>query len=908
MNKFLCVFLSILMILTIPSEAHAKEDPQFVYVYSHTTAQDAEIRLPLLDVNSTAYISASNAALLSGMMLTKETKDSATFTTGYHQVNYTGPSVTYDSVTYYELKSLMDSLSTSYKYDANSQSLFFVACESFYSNLLKDCETVYKTGYQLTYIDNPWGYGLAAIYNIIGDIRVDAIWGNYQKEQYKAALTEIMLPNNSNISIAEIAIQGNSLASDLSTIYAANQTTTKDIEEYCELFGFPYDDFLEAYEIINDSNASFSISDFLNITKNIYLSKNAYDLYVNAVKHGLYENKTIKKNNLKKAVKETYTYYTEHMPTFSDIFADTSATISNNISSDLLKKTLVEKLLGIKNVYVAIAKLGLDEMGLREMTTALEQTHACSEIQLAAKAQYKNALKKQKKQNASDAIDIKYSTILYLRACQYAYSLYAFDDELRWASEHWTSQTEEAIKTLSAYSDTELSRDIKNKNLDMAQDGFFRASISPTQLSEIYDILSDSVVYMFTDGGQSGHLYQDNPSDKPGGYRYDTNNDGYLDWIVCSLNNEWLICTGGSSNITTFTFDNDNSYVHFYDASKEDRLVVHQGLGVAGYTWEHYMVFDNNKLIELMYQNTYYNWETQQYETPEYKVDNKKANEKTYQEKLKSLGTLKTLEYTEFQFQKTTNIAMDSMEFVFNVLKNHAYVSQTKITDINGDKKKDYILYLAKDTNKCCIVLESSSNSIKVKICSNEQAEELIQNATIAEALETMKLLEDGDYQVTLYENKFYEKGNDLYAYVDVLSYIDFSAKYVSSLKIGDTLKMPPQHEYGDIVIKYMERDTYFNDIIRLNDECYLSENEDGTWLLRGHNDLPYTYISDQALILFSKDAVITNDLSSMNGEYFSSTHNPRDLFNSSSTYNSADVYIKISNKKVVDVLLPYRP
>lgn len=473
-RKQLSLLLSLLLAIAILGEVSIKTSAfsqnTLVYVYTYASVDSNGFWLSLLKCNEIAYITASDAAKLSGMDEFIESDNGVEFNTGYHKVFFSGKAEAYNGVKYYELQGIMDALSTQYKYIPEDETLYFVACEYFYEDLLHDCNMVFAGGYQVAYIDNFWGYGVAAIYNIMSGLRFDAIWGGYQQEQYEIALAGMMQVDETVSSLVEMSILGDTIMSDLSDIYS--------LDEYIEIFGYPYDDYIEAYNVLNEAVPFFEIEDFLDIMKSIYASQNAYELYVEAVKYGLVENAFVKDSKLKRAVNSVYSYYDNSRPLYIDAIFDAGNTALSNATAEVLKEYALKRIIGINTAYISATKVFFDNIGMRNMTKATEQTHACSVIQTTIKMNYDSLdLYSYSNLNTSEkrgwlAKNVKYNTLLYLRACQYAFSLYSFDKELREASEFWIEKTQTAIEKIALYSDADLSRIVVNDQLNLSENGF----------------------------------------------------------------------------------------------------------------------------------------------------------------------------------------------------------------------------------------------------------------------------------------------------------------------------------------------------------------------------------------------------------------------------------------------------
>lgn len=477
--KTISLLLSIvLLVLSLPVSTVAS-NTKLTYVFSYSSTIEEGFWLTLLNVDGTAYITSDDAAKISGMNKDSEADEKIVFSSGNHKVSFSGGSETFNDIVYYDLAEVMDALSTSYKYDAEKETLYFNACKSFYANLLSDCKEIYNERYDLAYIVNEWGVGVAAAYNIIGGFRFDFLWGGYQAEQYETALSSIINPESESKDILDLISDGDNIMSKLSLTKKLNDVNKDDVKVYCEFLGYPFDEYVEAYNLINDAIPGMSVGDFIEIIQNIKNAEEQYELYVSAFKYGLVDNKNIKDASFQTAINNIYSYYDKNKPTAEAAVKDVLMNIGSGSAQEGFKEIFIEQLYGKNSIYVRSFKTILDEFGMKNMTKAVEQTDVCYEIQKAAKNQFKNSQKSSMyatidsfEAKGLKAKYVKYCTLLYLRAYQYAYELYAFDDELSWCSDTETERAQKAIDKISAYSDEDLACTVINKKLDLSQSGF----------------------------------------------------------------------------------------------------------------------------------------------------------------------------------------------------------------------------------------------------------------------------------------------------------------------------------------------------------------------------------------------------------------------------------------------------
>lgn len=474
----ICLLLALVFCLSAAVPVYAEDMPR-VTVRAYSDATEQLRPLTLLDYQGTAYINATDALILSGYENHRGINGGILYEFGAHKVAFRGDGLLFAGAPYYPLKELMDALSTRYYFDEAAGTLIFLTCDSYYENLLSDCTDVFLDGYELNFYKGT-GWQLASAYEIIAGLRfIDLVIGKYDQDHYEQAIAGIIAESDES-ALATLK-DGNSVMSKLSTLLDFAQTDINGLETYGDLFGTDLDGVIEAYSILNGLIPGVSIKDAVGILEYVEDSAACGEVYPNAVKYGLANNANIHNRNLIEATKRVYNYYDTNKPTheavISSLLYDVGTGIVGEIpvgelTADLLKEAVGSSIY-INSAYIKLAKLIFDELGMKERTTAVMQTVFCRNIQQAAIEQF---LKYRTMDYEMDdpekgeiAKTIKYSTILHLRACQYAYSLYEFDDDpgVAFSTQYWKEKTTAAITNISAYSDEELSMIVDNETLSL---------------------------------------------------------------------------------------------------------------------------------------------------------------------------------------------------------------------------------------------------------------------------------------------------------------------------------------------------------------------------------------------------------------------------------------------------------
>jgi len=470
-RKILSFILALVFFLNIPITANASPSKKIIYVDAASTAMTDSCWLALLAIDDTAYISAADAARLSGQKLDWEKNGSAHFSSGYHQVEFTGKNLTLDGIVYYELQTIMDALSTKYEYDHESDTLLFISCDSFYENLLWDCRDVFVENYSIAYLDNELGYKVATIADVVLGMRfLDFSVGKYTTELYEDVLHNIMQVDENTAPLLSLSIEADGIMSKLSTAYSINQM---DFENYGTLLGYPYDEYIEVYRQINDlSKGVYSIGDFLSILQSVSMAYNSVDLYANAIKYSIVKNPNSDNKFLDYAAESICTYYDQTKTVQRNIFWDSFSDMLLNLANDSLEGLF----LGSNAAILKGLKFVLDEWGLKEIVKKEQHAHVCSIIQATAKQFFYDNFYKSNEDFIdfrNTALNLKYSTLLYLRACQYTYSLYETDTKHQTTVAYKQKQVQKAIERIAINSDIDLQCDVTNKKLMLPAEGDF---------------------------------------------------------------------------------------------------------------------------------------------------------------------------------------------------------------------------------------------------------------------------------------------------------------------------------------------------------------------------------------------------------------------------------------------------
>lgn len=548
-QRIMAAFLAIMLLFSFPISASAKKVAAPITLCTYSDADEQSRKTKFIIYADELYISGRDAKVLSGYDTYDDNDGQPKFRCGYHFVEYDGHYIDFAGTNYYPLQGLMNALSTSYYYEESADSISFSTCKSYFENLLMDCESIYRDGYELNFLEGT-GWQVAGVYEIIAGLRVDMLWGGYQRELYEDTLRGIIATEDAELTAT--LKQGNSIMKKFSTLLKFAKKDINGLETYVELLGPDFDGVIEAYSILNELIPGVKVEDMIELIDYFMSAAKLGEIYPNAIRYGLVENPFIRDPQINMAADRIYSLHDKNRVSADVVLTDFMNAViiggTEKLGEEVLKKSfedfsllLIDDILGldygkfiINSSYIKLAKLAFDELGMKERSTAVMQTVAARNIQFAACLQYelssgqyeyitydnifKNAPEK------PDPMRTKYSTILYLRACQYAYSLYEFDPNLSSLSAYWNEKTTEAINKLLAYSDEELTRTVNNEKLTFRLSDYIQSETTDT--SEEYGEL-----FTFDLNAENG--YEDHISfkpDKSGWYTFTADGTGYF-WM-----------------------------------------------------------------------------------------------------------------------------------------------------------------------------------------------------------------------------------------------------------------------------------------------------------------------------------------------------------------------------------------
>ena len=478
--SFLVAFL--LLVTCIPAAGFADAEPKVCMVYAYTYAAEAAGWLYLLDVNGTAYVAPADIETLCGNGTLTVDNGNYLFTSGSFGAKGTIDHYMYQGNCYINLKDICDIIRMQYYYSRTNQTVYFIPCTAYAENLYQDCIDIFNDRYDLKFIENKFGVGLAAAFNIIGGMRFDALWGGYAAEQYEATIAGIMENDLSESDTLEYMSDFDKTMGKLVKLRKFDHTNFDGTTIPYTYIDNDYAGFVDAYGEVSKCVDGLEVGDFLEIAQRVYAGKHALDLHVNAVKYGIIESDVSGYYMARYAAQNIYNYYDENTSEVYAALIDEVKNYGGNIAVDFLKDKFVDHF-SLNKTYISFAKLLFDEYGMKDKTKAVERTAVGVDIQNMAYDTFLDSYDTDAGGfiTGDSALKMKYSTILYLRACQYGYSLYSFEKNLKSDTDYWKKKTSAAIKKLAAYDDELMTEAVYNEALPLYREGFYYEKIETEQ-------------------------------------------------------------------------------------------------------------------------------------------------------------------------------------------------------------------------------------------------------------------------------------------------------------------------------------------------------------------------------------------------------------------------------------------
>lgn len=446
------------------------------------------------------------------------------------------------------------------------------------------------------------------------------------------------------------------------------------------------------------------------------------------------------------------------------------------------------------------------------------------------------------------------------------------------------------------------------------------------EISDLYETILNSAVYMATEGGTATGEYLSAGS----GYYCDADHDGFMDWII-NLDSGYLILEGGRFGISGHIYGYE-SYKAYFTYSDAVGLVITMGEFMGPMSMWNYRVYDGTELVSYASMSEEMDYATGE-STGEWYVNGVNVTETEYNVAIQALGELKYLSGTSFVFENEIDLDPGALESAAKLLGQLPYATEVTAADLDEDGREEYIVYLmtnnryapkGTDLNyglfvsdgpywaDCCVVLSADGDHIHSRICSTAEV-----NAKLPGEDGSTGALPNGTYLVAVYEDRIYDGADGTYATVDLLEYLTFTDAYVQGLKVGDTIRLSDlDPSLENIRIESMEISDEGNRINFNDYEYELDRNQYGflnvagfdgdTWFMFFRGDAYMYYSVGEVSLPFTPDTVIIDNLTN--------PYEPKQLaslqamFSMPGVGESERMDITVENGKVIEAQLRYHP
>ena len=254
MKKIIATIIVISLFLGIYSPVYAADtdvEPEDFYILAFSNLYDSVQVLQLKDFEGKLFISREKACDFSGFEWIGDTGDIDYFTKDNLVAEYEGGKIASEGQVWYEINAIMDALITRMAVDNGN--LFFASSTGSVAELLKICDERYRIQVLMDE-DGQEAADLAVVIDIIWNMRLDAIVGQYDYYQYYDALSEIVVSDDMGGLLEVVETYDDEIMSPLSSYAEFSNALLNN--ELCEMyFGrtdvWSYWETVEAYKKVN---------------------------------------------------------------------------------------------------------------------------------------------------------------------------------------------------------------------------------------------------------------------------------------------------------------------------------------------------------------------------------------------------------------------------------------------------------------------------------------------------------------------------------------------------------------------------------------------------------------------------------------------------------------------------------
>ena len=485
--------LSVVLILCLLSQVSLISVQAYssapVYVRCYMSATDRKEALELRELDGQVYLQAADLGRAAQMNVGFEPSHRrAKFFREGGAIAYLLDYTVLDGKYYVPLQEGADALGVSYTYFPDAKTLVMDYSPILPGDFAALCKEILSGGnlpgspYFLGYIPQADAYGLATVYGVLtqsGFLPTDLLslaTGHYDQSLYATAYHDILTVEDGGKTELEKYLRERKKDADVLVQFLKKEHQSEEsLEQLLNRAGVSlYEsadsvwlgsstkDLLAISSAIGSS--PISIGDVLDTYHNMNLNYTANLAYVKALQYGTTDVSEAEEKNLYQA--------TQRINAFLD---EKGLTLKEGLREIVYLGGLDTANIGLEKLFQQTSSLGtniatglvkrISEYYTASKVSATEQARVLTDIQINAR----NAIPSYNiLQSNYDPLALKYSTVLYLRACQVGYLNFKDEKGLKSIAQMAADGAKEKMLEVLSYPD-ELLLPVKNQPLDLSQ-------------------------------------------------------------------------------------------------------------------------------------------------------------------------------------------------------------------------------------------------------------------------------------------------------------------------------------------------------------------------------------------------------------------------------------------------------
>ena len=893
------------------------------YVRAYFTSTGSTGLLHLRYFRNMVYMQVDDLALAADMNVAYK-NDTPVFTRTGSSFSYSAVKThyyeTYHGERYLPLRETAAQLYLRYAYDEEQELVIFHHTERLPDELIDLARFILGDDggehafqrYNLHGVVGAYDTILPSVYNFLSggfiENTLNLLTGDYVKDKYVECLEQILIRTDDNFTKELVGFlkklnKGTdayvSAVGDAAKTYTYLEKNGVDVYDqfgpYVFAFGVKMSRQDEVFQALDQ--VLLSPSRIIQLYNLVHLEDQSKLVYLRAFEYGLMKNSHLKETggkDLEEAVKVIDTCLNNEVGLFGTTLWNALMDKAKKADEKFLKKLFTPEetmefediVYGLTDSLAASAlQLILDKViKIEERTNAVEMTALLANVQDAAvmniRDHYDNS-------DDYDPLAVKYSLILYLRACQCAYHMYELEpnlfeefvgdtsyDLMNMMAKQAQEDLDHWIMEAASFDDDFITEIAYSEELDLGKAGFTatrdgKSDLLPNEHRVIGQALASAAGFAIFEGEETD------------AWMIDFNSDGYQDlvmqddpsevWMFDGLDS-WKLSAGIRS-----TFGEAEPVI-IRDIAGHSGAVLHERLGIRYKDGEGILrirPFDGEMLDPVLEEIPA---AVSPDGTKRWNVFESLCTDKEYRDLPPEMYFPGPEDYTHYSlYSFTQNVGDYSMEKMSDYLRTKTGVQEVLMQDLNGDGAEELIVHLSGTgyqlltdgreeadysaseeerrnrvwREQVGIIFLNNKEQLHVMIRSwNDILERYPRIADQAgQSSGTKKTLADGSHDMIFeYFLVDGDKDHGYTASIYEMKYYEFEERTLRALKAGDILHMGG--DFGDVYIDSLQ--WYGDSVVQISfwNGSYtmslsIGHYDDGTWKAFGDSDILYTYKGD---------------------------------------------------------------